>query len=463
MKIFTNAFWSLAFIFLAGVQLQAQPYDLTFGMQGKNGSPDSVLVENLMKGSNLVLIGADTLRLSIPTAINDITDKNLKLKVFPNPLIKNTTIEFYNQQRGNVTVTIFDITGRKIVSQSRNLPQSNVRYMLSGLQQGSYILSIKTTKEYISTVIISSNKSANNHPNLSLHGVNHSKIGNTKKSNLKSTKANADVETMDFSSGDKLVFKAYFTGATAVDTMIPTSDFELEFGMFYYTLTDYELNTYLAVEIGNQVWMAENLKVTRYPDGNSIPKVTDDAAWKHVKDKSAEAAYCFYANDKDSTFGVLYSWPAALGGKDVDSNSNPSGIQGVCPAGWHLPSMAEWRELRDFISLDGYYRKEGKALKSTSAWADDGNGTDDYGFCALPGGQRGYANWDTDHVLYYGSFIGKGNNAVWWTSTYMAVDAAACIRLVHLSNNIQFKSDMRSNGFSIRCVRDLPADNQEDN
>jgi len=463
MKNFTILIWSIASILIIGVKLQAQPYELTFGMKGKNGTPDSVFIENLMKGTNLVLMGADTLRLSIPTAINDFTTQNLKLKVFPNPLIRNTTIEFHNQQKGNVTVTIFDITGKQITLQNSNLPQGNVRYTLTGLQQGSYILSVLTSKEQISTVIISTNKSANNSPKLSLKGVNYSTLENTEKSNLKSAKATADVETMDFSSGDKLVFKAYFTGATSVDTMIPTSDFELEFGNFYYTLTDYELNTYLAVEIGNQVWMAENLKVTHYPDGNSIPKVTDNTAWKHVKDKIAEAAYCFYNNDKDSTFGVLYSWPAALGDKGVASNSNPSEVQGVCPAGWHLPSMAEWLELKDFLKNNGHFLREGKALKSTSGWADDGNGTDDYGFCALPGGQRGYMDWSTDHVIYMGDFIGKGNNACWWTSANMAVDAAAFVRLVHLSNSIQFKSDMKSNGFSIRCVRDLPVDLQGDN
>jgi uncharacterized protein (TIGR02145 family) len=431
-------------------------------MEDKNGPPDSVVVENLQKASSLKLLGTDTLLLIISTAINELTFQGLKLKVFPNPIVKNTTIEFYNQQRSNVTVAIFDITGRQIVSQSSNLPQGNIRYMLTGLQQGSYILNIKTTKGHISTLIMSSNKSAYNSPKLSLQGANYNTIETTNKSILKATKVTSDVKSMDFSSGDKLVLKAYFTGSTSVDTLTPTADMTIEFGNFYYTLTDYELNTYLAVEIGNQIWMAENLKVTHYPDGNSIPKATDDAVWKHVKDKSAEAAYCFYDNDKDSEYGVLYSWPAALGGKGVYSDTNPSGVQGVCPAGWHLPSIEEWSELRDFISQDVHFYKEGKALKATSGWADDGNGTDDYRFCALPGGQRGYMNWDTDQVVYYGSFIGKGNNATWWTSNYMAVDAAAFVRIIHNSKTIQFISDMRSNGFSIRCVKDLPANTEED-
>ncbi|MBT3383980.1 MAG: T9SS type A sorting domain-containing protein [Prolixibacteraceae bacterium] len=461
---FITTFWLIVIILVTTAQLDAQPFELTFSMKDKNGAPDSVYVENLMKGTNLMLMGADTLRLNVPTALNDLIAQNLNLKAFTNPVTKNATIKFYNHQKGNVTVTIFDMAGRQLVSESTNLPPGHVRYMLSGLQQGSYILKVLTAKGLSSQVLLSSNRSADKFPNLSLLGINYSNnIKNTNKSELKSINTTSDVKVMDFSKDDELVFKAYFTGAEAVDTVVPTNDLNLEFENFYYTLTDYELNTYLAVEIGNQVWMAENLKTTHYPEGNSIPKVTDDEAWKHVRDKSAEEAYCFYGNDKDSTFGVLYSWPAALGGKGVYSNSNPSGVQGVCPADWHLPSMEEWKELGEFISQDGHFLKIGVALKSISGWTSEGDGTDDYKFRALPGGQRGYVDWSTGQVLYHGSFIGKDNNGCWWTSTFMAVDAAAFIMLSYNSNNMKMASAMSSNGYAIRCVRDLPAGTLEGN
>lgn len=106
---------------------------------------------------------------------------------------------------------------------------------------------------------------------------------------------------------------------------------------------DIEGNTYNTVQIGEQCWMSENLRVTRYPDGTSIEK---------GEEKSMTSAYWYYPNNDSSTkstYGLLYNWAAVMHGAFA-SNSNPSGVQGICPNGWHVPSAEEWKQLENSLS-----------------------------------------------------------------------------------------------------------------
>ena len=119
------------------------------------------------------------------------------------------------------------------------------------------------------------------------------------------------------------------------------------------TVTDYDGNVYQTVTIGNQTWMAENLKTIHYSDGTPLidGKEFDFYPLEVVMSGSDSTKYFFYYNN-DSTYaneyGCLYNWFAAMNGTE-ESTANPSSIQGVCPAGWHMPSLSEWEELVDFI------------------------------------------------------------------------------------------------------------------
>ncbi len=110
------------------------------------------------------------------------------------------------------------------------------------------------------------------------------------------------------------------------------------------TVTDIDLNVYQTVQIGDQIWMAENLKTTRYADGSDIPLVEGSVEWDALT--ATGKAYCWYDNSTTNRdiYGGLYTWSAAMNGA-ASSEANPSGVQGVCPDGWHLPSDAEWKEL----------------------------------------------------------------------------------------------------------------------
>ena len=105
--------------------------------------------------------------------------------------------------------------------------------------------------------------------------------------------------------------------------------------------------SYNTVQIGDQIWMAENLRATKFNDGTDIPLVTKGKTWDGLRSR----AYCWYDNVETTyknTYGALYTWPAAMNGA-ASSSSNPSDVQGVCPVGWHLPSKTEWDELINYL------------------------------------------------------------------------------------------------------------------
>ena len=194
------------------------------------------------------------------------------------------------------------------------------------------------------------------------------------------------------------------------------------------TLNDY---TYKIVTIGTQTWMAENLKTTHYPDGTAIPLVIDNTAWANLGDNNTDDAYCYYDNNSNSEYGALYTYAAALN---------------VCPTGWHLPSDEEWTTLESYISNDGHGGTEGTALKATSGWNENGNGTNDYGFSALPGGYR----------CFDGTFYGVGNGGLWWSSTEGSSSGAYYRFLNYHNGSVGLGSNDKTNGFSVRCIKDEP-------
>jgi uncharacterized protein (TIGR02145 family) len=181
--------------------------------------------------------------------------------------------------------------------------------------------------------------------------------------------------------------------------------------------------TYEWVRIGDQVWMAENLNYDQDSYGND---------------------WCYGNNSSNcDTYGRLYDWAAVMQGVS-SSSSNPSGVQGVCPDGWHVPSDEEWTELENYVSNDGHSGSVGTALKSTSGWNDNGNGTDDYGFSGLPGGAR----------AYNGNFFDFGYEGHWWSATNNP-SVNIWSRSLESSNELFTKEHWSpSYGFSIRCLRD---------
>lgn len=209
------------------------------------------------------------------------------------------------------------------------------------------------------------------------------------------------------------------------------------------TVTDIDNNTYKTIEIGNQVWMAENLKTTKYSDGTEIPLTNTTAAWNELTTTSK--AYCLYNDDINNkeTYGALYTWPAAMNGA-VSSTANPSGVQGVCPTSWHLPSDAEWTELKIYLGGDGI---AGGKLKETGTthWLSPNEGaTNESGFTALPGGWR-------DSL---GDFYSIGYYGAWWSASENSTSTACQQSVNNSQSGISGDCLNKNHGFSVRCLRD---------
>jgi len=199
--------------------------------------------------------------------------------------------------------------------------------------------------------------------------------------------------------------------------------------IFITPVTDVEGNVYKTVKIGAQVWMAENLKSTKYNDGSSIPNVTDDTEWTNL----TSSAYCWYNNNGvtyRNIYGALYNWYAVNTGK-------------LCPVGWRVPGDSEWSML---TALAGGESVAGGKLKETGTthWNSPNTGaSDDFGFTALPGGYHSFQ----------GGFDGIGVYGDFWSSTEYNINNSWARDLGAAFANVYRANYSKKNGFSVRCIK----------
>jgi len=183
--------------------------------------------------------------------------------------------------------------------------------------------------------------------------------------------------------------------------------------MEYETLEDKEGNVYATIMIGELEWMAENLRTTRYQNGDTIPNVTDSTSWAQLN----TGAWVHYANDPSYAvpFGNLYNGYAITDPRNV------------CPVGWHVPAERDWQQLELELGLSemeissagerGSSSDLGGKLKSLVLWDSlNASSTNEYGFAALPGGKRGDS--------YFDDFSRAGQKGEWWSSTETVKDSA---------------------------------------
>jgi len=205
-------------------------------------------------------------------------------------------------------------------------------------------------------------------------------------------------------------------------------------------VTDIDGNVYKTVKIGNQVWMAENLKVTKFRDGSEIPNL--EVGWlgnrAHTLNNAAPSAYVIY-NDNSSneadTYGYLYNWYA------VNDSRN------IAPEGWHVPTFAEWTTLEEYL---GGYKVAGGKMKAGN-FKDT---TNESGFTALPGGFREGSKGNGYQYM--------GQSAYFWSKSEQSSDydylpsfRAYFAKLDRWGGDYIWKQDYdKKFGLSVRCVRD---------
>lgn len=192
------------------------------------------------------------------------------------------------------------------------------------------------------------------------------------------------------------------------------------------TVSDFDGNAYSTVLIGTQCWMKENLNSENDASGTPIPR------------------YCYGSSIAlCDTFGGLYYWTTIMN-YSASSNTIPSGIQGICPTGWHIPADAEWEILVSYLGGDSI---AGGKMKETgfAHWqTPNSNATNSSDFTALPGGYRNNT----------GNFELLGIYGFWWSSTEYNYQIGWCRSLFNQSSSVYHFYDYKDKGFAVRCIKD---------
>ena len=219
------------------------------------------------------------------------------------------------------------------------------------------------------------------------------------------------------------------------------------------TLTDIDGNVYNTIQIGNQCWMKENLRTKKYANGTPISQgssttSTTTAYWNYPTDSSSNM----------STYGLLYNWKAVMGSSS-SSSANPSGVQGICPTGWHMPSDAEWKQMEMAVGMSqsdadntGWRGDIAARLCGNTGWTSSSNdnaagntsaaGRNSSGFSALPAG------------YYLGGYGNFGYGANFWSSTEASSTDAYSRYLNYVTSGVYRNGSSKKYGYSVRCLKD---------
>jgi uncharacterized protein (TIGR02145 family) len=184
------------------------------------------------------------------------------------------------------------------------------------------------------------------------------------------------------------------------------------------------------VKIGNQIWLAENLNIDCFRNGDQIPQVKNAKEWAKAGEEQ-KPAWCYFKNDSKEgvKYGKLYNWFAI------------NDARGLAPEGWHVPTDLEWKQLSDFLDGENI---AGKKMKHSEGWPAGKNGTNSSGFSGLPGGYR----------LFNGKFENVDYEGYWWCAEEYTVKYIWLRFLVYHADVLFRNYGSKSNGYSVRCIKD---------
>jgi uncharacterized protein (TIGR02145 family) len=423
------------------LQTNAQPYSISFSGTGLT----SVKVENLTSGLIVNLNAGDILLLSTTTGIPEINNmKSSGMKVYPNPMTDKSTLEFLPPVAGDLIISVCDMTGKVLTQFKSYVENYTQEFSLSGIKEGLHIINVQGNGYQFSEKLFSNGKY---NETAIIARVSNNVLTVAEKKYIqdsKGVKANVD---MVYNAGERLKYTAVSGNNSTVMTDIPVADKTVTFT--FTECKDGDNNYYPVVQINTQLWMADNLKTTKFKNGTDIiPLVPDNTAWSNLR----TPGYCWYDNNEASyknTYGALYNWYTANTGN-------------LCPNGWHVPTDLEWTTLENYLISNGFNydgtttgNKIAKALASTTLWTSSAItgvvGNTDYpakrnatGFTALPGGTR-YST---------GTFNDFGKDGYWWSTTGFSGTDVWFRFLPFNYSNVFSNYDAKWNGFSVRCLKD---------
>ena len=464
-------------ILLLSAAVSAQTVSMTF--TGRNAGNNqyvrlySVVVQNLTRGWTETLFWPDTvLTLTEGTGIENaetMYTSFLRLSQnVPNPFNGTTFVNLDVSEPGDVALTITDITGRVVGTNSYSSMQPGNHQMRVTLSStGLYFLTVRQNGQVSSIKMISNGGGSGRGGSIEYVGMSEHQM-----SSVQQKSAPKGVIQRPFAIGDQMKYEGYAFNASnqmiysaAIQQTLGSAPqiFTLEFSETDImisqpcpgapTVTDMDGNVYNTLQLGLQCWMRENLRVTHYADGSPIPNGGTGIDGISI----SEPRYYVNPSVDETLYGYLYNWPAAMHGES-SSNSNPSGVQGICPTGWHLPSDTEWTQLTDYMVSQSEYACNGnnsyiaKALAATTSWQTT---SDECG----PGNNQSTNNTSGFGAISAGYFNGgfgaAGANAFFWASTKNG-NAKAYNRYFYRGGPELYRLEdgNRAYGWSVRCLRD---------
>ena len=429
---------------------------------GQYVHPDSIRIMNLDRGWAETLLYPDTIyTLNVAGIETADAFEGKSVQVIPNPFYGKTTVNLHIFESADVAVEILDMNGRVVGMQNFVSLQPGIYPLHIALRNlGVYILTARVNGQTISTKLVNTGKGEKDV--LEVNGCITSEFAPEPPNLSKGS------SIYPFQLGDLMQYVAFASGDTSAELTQNQSESEqilLTFATFppissdgqpcpnAATVTDYDGNVYNTVQIGNQCWMKENMRTTHFSDGTGLST--------SMYNYSLTDPY--YYNYTSSGIpleerGYLYNWTAAMRGFN-GSDANPSGVQGVCPVGWHLPSDAEWTQLTDYVNSQSQYvcgsdnQSIAKSLASILRWSNsstpcspgyDSSTNDTTGFSVVPAGI-----WQFSST----TFITAGNACDFWSSSESGYYAG--LRVMMYDNDIVYRyTTIKANGCSVRCLRD---------
>jgi uncharacterized protein (TIGR02145 family) len=430
------------FVCLAVIISPVKAQDLLVYSSGYGDSQtiDSIKVKNLSTSESVSLSGQDVLELVPASASRLLNDPDQSIALYPNPAEQSCRVEMEISEEQDACIEIYDISGKLLLKHCQFFNKAVHSFDINGLGGGVYYFSLISNNERFTSKLISTSRAL---PELSLQyqGYYQSTENTINTRDLKNNLILA------YNYGDIILFEANSVeGHKTIKTLIINEEDEilnsgeLALNFWFFNCSDPLGNQYSIVEIGDQIWMADNLNSNLYSDTSSITEISDKEMWITAN----SGAYCNYENTSANAvnMGKLYNWFAV------------NNTKGLCPEGWHIPSDAEWAELEMYLGLNSTStsvvgwrgQMQGNMLKKsgTDFWMSQSGTHINYtGFSAKPGGIRNFA----------GDFYYLNENASWWTSTESNEANAWCRALQYDKNNIFREDGKKTMGFSVRCIK----------
>jgi uncharacterized protein (TIGR02145 family) len=416
---------------LCSLQANAQPYSISFAGTGLS----TVKVQNLTTGVIVDVPAGDVLLLSTTTGIPEVNNmKSSRMKIYPNPMTDKSTLEILPPLAGDAVISVYDMTGKVLVQFKSYMENSSQEFTLSGIKNGLHVINVQGNGYQSSEKLLSNGKS---------NGIAIiTRIGNNiqsvveKKSKMDSKGVQGNVN-MAYNTGERLKYTAVSGNNKTVMTDIPVANKTVTFT--FTECKDGDNIYYPVVTINTQVWMAENLKTTKYNDGYDIQNIILHSDWF----TQYEGAYCDFDDtpSNSNTYGRLYNWYTVDNNAATKFYSN--GGRNVCPTGWHIPTDAEWTTLITYL---GGEEVAGGKLKETGTdhWVINTAATNETGFTALPGGYREGG----------GTYRDIGWESYCWSATESG-EISGYGRFMYYDHSGAYRPNLgKIYGFSVRCVKD---------